>query len=254
VERGVGYVKDNALKGRTFESLQLQNEHLRNWERTVADTRLHGTTKKHVGKLFDTVERQALQPLPSGFFPLYQEGKRKVSRDGHIEVKRSYYSVPPEYLGEEVWVQWDSRTVRILNQQFETLALHVRVEVGRFSTLAAHIVKEKINSIEHGAKFLLAKVRLVGPQASRWSEAALKEHGIQGMRIVQGLISLTRTYECSAIEEACEIAWRSSCFRSRSLTRLLKIRQASQQTMEFMDEHPVIRPMSDYQRFLEQSL
>ena len=254
VERGIGYVKDNALKGRTFESLQLQNEHLRNWERTVADTRLHGTTKNHVGKLFDTVERQALQPLPSGFFPLYQEGKRKVSRDGHIEVKRSYYSVPPEYLGEEVWVQWDSRTVRILNQQFDTLALHVRVEVGRFSTLAAHIVKEKINSIEHGAKFLLAKARLIGPQASRWSEAALKEHGIQGMRIVQGLISLTRTYECSAIEEACEIAWRSSCFRSRSLTRLLKIRQASQKTMEFMDEHPVIRPMSDYQRFLEQSL
>lgn len=254
VERGVDYVQENALKGRTFESLQLQNEHLRNWERTVADTRLHGTTKKHVGKLFDSVERQALQPLPSMLFPLYEEGKRKVSRDGHIEVKRSYYSAPPEYLGEEVWVQWDSRTVRILNQRFETLALHPRVETGRFSTLAAHIVKEKIHSIEHGAKFLLAKVRLIGPQASRWSEAALKEHGIQGMRIVQGLLSLTRTYECSALEEACEIAWRNSCFRCRPLRRLLKNRQAIQQTMEFMDEHPVIRPMSDYQKFLEQAL
>jgi hypothetical protein len=30
-----------------------------------------------------------------------------------------------------------------LNQQFETLALNVGVEVGRFSTLAAHIVKDE---------------------------------------------------------------------------------------------------------------
>jgi len=254
VERGVDYVQENALKGRTFESLQLQNEHLRQWERTVADTRLHGTTKKHVGKLFESVERQTLQPLPSMLFPLYEEGKRKVSRDGHIEVKRSYYSAPPEYLGEEVWVQWDSRTVRILNQRFETLAFHPRVEIGRFSTLPVHIAKEKIHSIEHGAKFLLGKVRLIGPQATRWSEAALEEHGIQGMRIIQGLISLTRTYECAAIEKACETAWRSSCFRCRPLRRLLKNEQAKQRTMDFMDEHPVIRPMSEYQEFLERTL
>jgi hypothetical protein len=132
-----------------------------------------------------------------------------------------------------------------LNQQFETLALHVRVEVGRFSTLAAHIVKEKINSIEHEAKFLLAKTRLIGPHASRWSEAALKEHGIQGMQIVQGLLSLTRSCECSAIEEACEIAGRSSSLRIRSLARLLRIRQASLQTTGFTDKHPLIRPIRE---------
>jgi hypothetical protein len=128
-----------------------------------------------------------------------------------------------------VWVKWDSRNVRFLNQQFKTLALNVGVDVGRFSsTLAAHIIKEKINSIKHEARLLLAKTHLIGPQASRWFEAALKEHGIQGMRIVQALLSLPCSGGCSAIEEACEIAWHSSCFRSRSLTQPLKIRQASQ--------------------------
>jgi hypothetical protein len=99
VERGVGYVQSNALRGRVFTSLAEQNEHLRHWERSVADTRIHGTTKKHVGQLFESVERAALGPLPQQRFPFYEEGKRRVSRDGHIEVKRSFYSAPPEYWG-----------------------------------------------------------------------------------------------------------------------------------------------------------
>jgi hypothetical protein len=73
--------------------------------------------------------------------------------------------------------------------------------IGRLSILTAHIVKEKIHSIEHGSKILLTNARLIGPQFSRWSEVALKEHEIHGMRIAQWLLSLTRTYECSAIEE-----------------------------------------------------
>ncbi len=48
VESGVKYVKNNALKGHTFGSLAEQNDQLLHWESTVADTRVHGTTKKQV--------------------------------------------------------------------------------------------------------------------------------------------------------------------------------------------------------------
>ena len=58
VEAGVKYVKNNALKARVFTSLEEQNRFLADWERTVADTRIHGTTKQQVGKVFDEVERQ----------------------------------------------------------------------------------------------------------------------------------------------------------------------------------------------------
>jgi len=64
VERGIGYVKDNALKGRRFSSLAEQNRHLLDWEAHVADTRIHGTTRKQVGKVFKETERAALLPLP----------------------------------------------------------------------------------------------------------------------------------------------------------------------------------------------
>ena len=155
VESGVKYVQNNALKAKKFPSLQEQNDHLAHWEATVADTRIHGTTRQHVGRVFREAERPALQPLPRERFPCFQEAPRKVSRDGHVEVAKAYYSVPPEYLGHTVWARWDARLVRIFNQRFEQIATHVRHEQGRFSTHAQHLAPEKINGIERGVGYLL---------------------------------------------------------------------------------------------------
>jgi transposase len=254
VERGVDYVQENAIKGMTFESLALQNRHLIQWEKNVADTRIHGTTKKHVGKQFLEVEKPALGSLPTEMYPIYEEGIRKVSRDGHVEVKGSYYSAPPEYLGDEVWMRWNDRVVRMLNHRQQQIAIHPRMEKGKFSTLAEHIAPSKINGIERGAKYLLQKVRLIGPQSARWAEGALSEHGVQGMRIIQGLLSLTQKYESQHIERAAETAHQNGSFRCRTLKRLLEHGGAQQQTMEFMDEHPVIRSILEYDQFFKQAL
>ena len=65
VERGIGYVQDNALKGRTFSSLQEENRYLLEWETTVADTRIHGTTRSQVATLFREAERATLKNATS---------------------------------------------------------------------------------------------------------------------------------------------------------------------------------------------
>ena len=130
VERGVDYVQENALRGRSFASLEEQNRFLRDWELTVADTRVHGTTRRHVGKHFLEVERAALLPLPAEPFPSFREARRTVHRDGHVEVDRAYYSVPPEYLARRVWVRWDARMVRVFNDRMEPVAVHARQRAG----------------------------------------------------------------------------------------------------------------------------
>jgi len=139
VERGVGYTKSNALRGREFDSLAAENEFLQRWERTIADTRIHGTTKQHVGQLFEKVERAELRPL-------------------------------------------------------------------------------------------------------------------RGMRILLGLLALSRKYEAGAIDDACDRAWRSRGFRYRIVKHLLERRSATQQTLEFLDAHPLIRPISDYAEFVRHAL
>jgi len=41
-------------------------------------------------------------------FPCFKEGQRMVHRDSYVEVDKAFYSVPPEYIGQRVWVRWDT--------------------------------------------------------------------------------------------------------------------------------------------------
>jgi transposase len=250
VERGIGYVQDNALKGRTFDGLDGQNQFLLEWERTVADTRVHGTIRHQVGKLFLEVERPVLLPLPVDRFPSFHEGRRVVHRDGHIEVDKAYYSVAPEYLARSVWVRWDARMVRVFNDKMELLANHPKREPGRFSTDRSHIASEKISGVERGAGWLLGRVRLIGPQSVRWAEATISARGVEGVRVIQGLLSLTRRHDAAAIERACETAHGYGAFRLRTVRALIDRQAGSQEQFTFVDKHPIIRQLSDYQQFV----
>jgi transposase len=251
VENGVGYVKDNALKGRQFKSLEEQNAHLLNWETQVADQRLHGTTRKQVGKVFAEAEKPALLPLPPDRFACFQEGKRSVHRDAHVEVAKAYYSVPPEYLGHEVWVRWDGRMVRIFNEQMREISLHVQKQPGQFSTLQEHLAKEKINGVERGAAWLLEKASLIGPQSTAWAKAMLQERGIEGLRVLMGLIALGKQHPRPSVEHACEVALSHGAFALRTLRQLIRRERSTgkQEQFEFAKEHEIIRPLSDYGQF-----
>jgi transposase len=249
VESAVKYVKNNALKGRTFSSLAEEKQFLIEWERDVADTRIHGTTRKQVRRVFEEVERPALQPLPPEPFPFYHEGRRKVHHDGHVEVAKSYYSVPPEYLGRDVWVRWDSRLVRVFNSRFEQIAVHPRVEPGRFNTSRSHLADQKISAVERGAEYLLRKAFSIGNEAGLWARAMLDERGIEGVRVLQGFIHLAKKYPARAINQASRTAREAGMFRLRPLRELIK-RNADQREFEFAESHPIIRPLSEYQELI----
>ena len=246
IERQVGYAQNNALKGLQFTSLQDQNRHLVEWETNVADTRIHGTTRKQVGKVFAQVERAALLPLPLERFPFFHEAERIVHRDGHIEVDKAFYSAPPEYLGRKVWARWDSRLVRIFDHHSQQIAVHAKSEAGRFRTARAHITSEKISGIEKGAVWWLEQVDLIGPHAQAWAQSMLAVRGIQGLRVLMGLVNLSYRHPCPAIEEACRIAQTHGAYHLRVIRALIKRQGAPQEQFEFIDQHPIIRRLSDY--------
>lgn len=245
VEAGVKYAQDNALKGHTFASLQQQNEHLAQWESRVADTRIHGTTKRQVSKMFQQ-ERDTLQPLRADRFPFFREGQRKVNRDGHVEVDSSYYSVPPEYLRRRVWARWDGRLVRVFNHRLEEIAVHVKVEPGKFSTHSQHIAAEKISGVERGAEWLLRKAGSIGQHADQWAQAVIRGRGVAGLRTVMGLLALADKHRHNEIDQACQIALGYGAYRLKNVRILLKTQAAKQEQLEFMEEHPIIREIGVY--------
>jgi transposase len=256
IERGIGYVKSNALKGRTFGSLADQNRHLETWETSVADTRIHGTTRRQVKEVFEQVEKPALMPMPVCRFDLFQEALRSVNRDGHVQVAGAYYSVPAEFLGQRLWARWDGRTVRLLDQKMRPVAVHVQRPPGTFSTLNAHILPEKISGIERGTTWLLHRVESIGPHATHWAQSMLQNRGIEGVRVLMGLLSLTNKHRRDQIERACQAAQSHGAYRLRSLRQLIDHQNppSIQQSFEFIEQHPIIRDLGDYGQFVREAI
>ena len=103
-ERGVGYVKKNAIAGRRFESWPAFEAHLDHWIREIADRRIHGTTGIAPAERF-AEEAGTLRPL-SGRAPFGQlrDLVRKVQADCAIDLDTNSYSVPWRLIGESVQV------------------------------------------------------------------------------------------------------------------------------------------------------
>jgi len=123
-ERGVGYVKRNAIAGHRFDSWAHLEAHLVWWMREVADVREHGTTGETPRLRFERDEAAALKPL-DGRTPFRQlrDLLRKVQADCTVEVDTNSYSVPWRFIGESVQVVVDDGRIRISHDGQE-IAVH----------------------------------------------------------------------------------------------------------------------------------
>jgi hypothetical protein len=125
-ERGVGYVKRNAIAGRSFASFAALEGHLDEWMREIADKRVHGTTGEVPLERFARQEAQALKPI-AGIppFQALRELTRTVQADCAVEVDGNAYSVPWQLIGERVLVTVMDETVRVSHGGRE-VAAHAR--------------------------------------------------------------------------------------------------------------------------------
>ena len=251
-ENGIRYLKGNALRGRTFPSLSAHNEFLRHWEKTVADVRIHGTTRKQVATLF-AQEQKALLPLPPNLFPCFQEGKRTVHRDSYVEVDKAFYTVPPEYISQVVWVRWDSREVRIFNQRWEQLRLHAHLQPGQFDKVLG--LGGGDGPLERQLDYWLKRAQELGAPCAQWSQGVLQSKGPLGLRSIMGLIRLTEDYSFKTVNDACASALSRGAWRLRDVRALLEQRQREVQThLSFAQSHPLIRNLAEYGLFIQNKI
>jgi transposase len=130
-ERGVGYVKTNAVAGREFASWQALEAHLEHWSREVADVRIHGTTGEQPVVRFQREEAAALQPLPhKPSFLAERELVRVVHNDACVEVEGNWYSVPWKLLKQRVSVLLRDQQV-LIRHGGRVVARHERVVANR---------------------------------------------------------------------------------------------------------------------------
>jgi hypothetical protein len=123
-ENGVGYVKRNAIAGRSFPSWEALEAHLEAWTRDVADVRRHGTTGEAPIDRFQRAEAKALKPVAG--VPPFQAAReliRRVQSDCAVEIDGNAYSVPWRLIGETVRATITDGVVRIYHGIHE-VAVH----------------------------------------------------------------------------------------------------------------------------------
>lgn len=192
-ERDIGYAKGNCFRGRSFESFEQAALYLSGWRDTIANLRVHGTTRCKPQELFEAAERAALVSLPLERYEIAEWGLYRVRKDCHVHVAGNYYSVPYRLVGSRVLVRLSEEAVSIFAEG-ERVAHHAKASgQGRDVTDRSHYPPTKrIGSQEIHRQRLLA-IRAAGPHSARFLRELRQASGSSAISLPASSVSWTAT-------------------------------------------------------------
>jgi len=173
---------------------------------------------------FEEIERDALSPLPSEPFEYAEWKTAKVHPDYHVEVDKTFYSVPHRLIGRRVDVRLTYRAVEIF-QDHTRVASHVRrSQRGGHVTVNEHMPKAHQRYANMTPASLIKMAGRIGVNAATLVERMMRErpHPEQGYRSAMGIIALARRYERNRLETACERALAINAISYSSVSAILK--------------------------------
>ncbi|WPZ35871.1 MULTISPECIES: IS21 family transposase [Thalassobaculum] len=112
VERPFRYIREDFFLARSFRNLDDLNEQLRRWLDSVANPRVHATTRRVVNEAF-AEEKPHLLVLPLAPFRSVLRLERRISREGMVSVGGNFYSVPDATRRRTVEVHTLAQEIRI---------------------------------------------------------------------------------------------------------------------------------------------
>jgi transposase len=210
-----------ALRHRTFFSLAELNEAIRELLVRLNNRKFRklDTTR---AKLFESLEKPMLKPLPSEAFPFVKWKTVRVNIDYHVEIEGHYYSVPYQYVHEQVEARILETSIEIIRKGHR-IATHVRSNVaGKHSTLSEHRPK-KHQDLEWTIARFTEKGRAIGPSTATLLERILqsRKHPELGYRSCLGVLRLGNRYTNERLEAACRRAVAMNACSYRSIKSML---------------------------------
>lgn len=99
---------------------------------------------------------------------------------------------------------------------------------------------------------MLKQADRIGNDTGEWARVMLKNRGIPGTRVLNGLLQISSKYSGSAMNAACRKARESGVFHLRELKHIIESQTACEQaSFPFMKEHPLIRPVTEYENITQ---
>jgi transposase len=172
--------------------------------------------------LFESLEKPMLKPLPSEPFPFVKWKTVRVNIDYHVEIEGHYYSVPYQYVHEELEARILETTIEIIRKGHR-IATHVRSNVaGRHSTLAEHRPQNH-QDLEWTIARVTEKGRAIGPFTATLLERIMqsRKHPELGYRSCLGVLRFAKRYTNERLEAACQRAVALNACSYRSIKSML---------------------------------
>ncbi|MDP3971427.1 MAG: IS21 family transposase [Candidatus Nanopelagicales bacterium] len=205
VERAVQYVRGNFWAGETFTDLADAQARVAAWCADTAGMRIHGTTAARPAETFTQLEVGCMLPIPAPYdVPVFT--RVKVHRDFHVEVARSLYSVPGQWIGQYLDARADSELVKLFAGGV-LVKIHPRQPAGARSTDATDLPAERTGYAMRDLSKLIATCAGHGESIGIYAERLLDDPlPWTRMRSVYRLQGLVRRYGPGPVEAACSRA------------------------------------------------
>jgi len=202
VERAVQYVRGNFWAGETFTDLADAQARVELWCSERAGMRIHGTTAARPVEMFNEVEVSCLLAVPAPYdVPVFT--RVKVHRDFHVEVAKSLYSLPQEWIGQHLEARADSELVKLFHRG-QLVKTHPRQRPGGRSTDRADLPVERAGYAMRDLTQLIATCAGHGECIGIYAERLLDDPlPWTRMRSVYRLLGLVRRYGPGPVETAC---------------------------------------------------
>jgi transposase len=197
-----------ALRNRTFFTLPDLNEAIA--EKLTAFNE-KPFQKKQGSRLtaFLEEEKEYLQPLPKERYELAVWKKLTCGFNYHIETDRNFYSVPYEYIKQEMDVRISAATVEVFYSNLR-ICSHPRLhgKPGQYHTIPEHMPEKHKTYTEWNAERFLAWGKSIGENTNIVISSILSSHKIeqQGYRACIGVLKLADRHGAKRLEAASKKA------------------------------------------------
>ena len=201
--------------------------------------------------IFEAEEKSSLGALPDTPFRFRYRKEVKLSGNYHVQVTGRKYSVPYQYVGQNLTVVWDIDTV-------EVYAGNTRISTHDRNGIKDPFTHDEDMPPEHleymrtkacNAAYFLEKAEEIGPNTRQAMEAILKRsrHVEQNYGSSHGVLSLNRRYGSERLENACK---RLAGYKSITYTMIKNILEKNLDMA--INQEPVSQmPQNDYVRGAE---
>jgi len=191
--------------------------------------RYNNKVMKHLEKsrtdLFNELEKAELKALPTNRYIYEQFKVARVNQEYHVVLEKCNYSVPFNYLKEEVEVRYSTQHVRIYFQH-DLIATHPRLRIiGSYSTLNEHMPKEHdyINQKWNPSR-MRSWAKSIGDYSTIFVEDAFSGvvHESTAYIRIQSVLKLAKMYGNAEFELALLYAYEKKIqIRVKSLSSIL---------------------------------